>query len=599
MAPTETMKRIFLPALAAILFPAAASGAASPAILPFEEVRAGMTGTGRTVFSGDRVETFEVEILGTLPNIGPGQNLILGVCRGGPLAETRILSGMSGSPVYVGDRLIGAVAYSWGFSKEPIAGITPIEEMLEVAGRRDSPSRRTSSATWTEASRLLLEPAALTRFVEERLPTMAPSSPFPGRTSVPLSIGGLPFDAWERTSEPFRRAGFVPVQTGTTASGAAAPGPLAPGSAVGIQLVRGDVEITATGTVTWKDGDRLLAFGHPLYGLGDVDLPLTAARVEALLPSLAQSVKIAVPTGEVGAFRQDRTAGIFGRVGAKPRMIPVRVQIAGAGRAPRTFSFDVANDPLLAPLLLYSTVNGILSNSERMYGSLTLRLREGSVIRIENQEEVDLANLFAGETAPAYASALPAYLLYLLMNNEWSSASVDGINLLIDYDDAPRSAMVRRVTLDRYRVRAGDRVAATVVVSPYRGPDLIFRREFAIPSETPPGPLLVQVGNALAISRAEAADDPVVPRDLDQLVRLINRLRRNDRVYLLATRTDTGAFVGGARLPNLPPSAVTLFSRPRSQGNLTLLARRGVLEEEILTEYAVTGLARLQLEVEP
>jgi hypothetical protein len=321
--------------------------------------------------------------------------------------------------------------------------------------------------------------------------------------------------------------------------------------------------------------------------------------VEALLPSLAQSAKIAVPTGEAGAFRQDRATGVFGLLGATPRMIPVRLQLSGPGRETRTYSFDVADDSLLAPLLLYSTVGAVLSASERTYGSLTLRLREGSVIRLQDQDQVDLANLFAGESAPAYASALPAYLLYLLMNNEWATPSVTGVNLLLEYQDAPRSAMVRRVTLDRYRVRAGDRVGATVVVSPYRGPDLVFRREFSIPSETPPGPLLLQVGNALAVSRAEAADEPIVPRDLTQLVRLMNRLRRNDRVYLVATRADTGALVGGARLANLPPSAVSVLSRPRSQGNLTLLARRGVFEEEILTEYAVEGIARLQLEVEP
>ena len=597
-APTETMKRILLALLAAAL-PVTAAGAPPPPILPFSEVRAGMTGTGKTVFAGDHVESFDVEILGTLPNIGPGQNLILGRCRGGPLAETGIMAGMSGSPVYIGDRLVGAVAYGWGFSKDAIAGITPIEEMLAIPSRSEARSRGRASTAWGDASRVLFDPEAIDAFVVNRRTALFPPSPAIGNLSIPIAIAGLPPGGWEGVAAPLRRAGFLPLQSGTAGSAGERARPLEPGSAVGIQLVRGDVEMTATGTVTWVDGNRLLAFGHPLYGLGDVDLPLTSARVEALLPSLSQSAKIAVPTGEAGAFRQDRASGVFGLLGATPRMIPVRVQLSGPGRESHTYSFDVADDPLLAPLLLYSTVNAILSSSERTYGSLTLRLREGSVIRIEGQDQVDLANLFAGESAPAYASALPAYLLHLLLNNEWATPSVAGVNLLLEYQDAPRSAMVRRVTLDRYRVRAGDRVGATVVVSPYRGPDLVFRREISIPSETPPGPLLLQVGNALAVSRAEAADDPVVPRDLTQLVRLINRLRRNDRVYLVATRTDTGAFVGGARLPNLPPSAVSVLSRPRSQGNLTLLARRGVLEEEILTEYAVEGLARLQLEVEP
>ncbi len=597
-APTETMIRTLLLPLA-VLFLSTVARAASPEVLPFAEVRAGMTGTGRTVFSGDRVETFEVEILGTLPNVGPGQNLILGRCRGGPLAETGILSGMSGSPVYVDGRLLGAVAYSWGFSKDAIAGITPIEEMLAITGRAEALSGRRRAGTPLGLPALHADLPAMAEFLDGRLAAWGAAAGAVGAARVPVTIGGLGPTEWERIAEPLRRAGFLPIQAGSAGAATGRAKALEPGSAVGIQLVRGDVEVTATGTVTWVDGDRVLAFGHPLYGLGDVDLPLTAARVEALLPSLAQSAKIAVPTGELGAFRQDRAAGIFGRIGTKPSMIPVRVQLAGPGRAPLTYAFDLADDPLLAPLFLYATVNGILGTAERMYGSLTLRLRAGSVIRIRGEEEVDLANLFAGESAPAYASAMPAYLLYLLMNNEWAPPGIAGVNLLLEYEDTTRSAFVRRVTLDRYRVRAGDRVGATVVVSPYRGPDLVFRKEIAIPQETPPGPLLLQVGNALAVSRAEAADDPVVPRDLEQLVRLINRLRKNDRVYLVATRSDTGAFVGGARLPNLPPSAVSLLSRPRSQGNYANLARRGVLEEEILTEYAVVGVARLQLEVEP
>lgn len=512
-----------IPVLAATWLAVALASAAPPSVLPFAEVRAGMTGKGLTVFSGDRVESFEVEILGTLPNIGPGQSLILGRCRGGPLGETGILAGMSGSPVFVGDRLVGAVAYSWGFAKDAIAGITPIEEMLAIARREDSPERRPSAIGGPEALSLLTEPERIRVFLEETLPARLPAASARGPIALPLSIGGLSSEAVERVAGPLRRAGFVPVQAGAAGAGAGTPPAPEPGSAVGIQLTRGDLEITATGTVTWVDGPRVYAFGHPLYGLGDVDLPLTAARVEALLPSLAQSAKVAVPRGELGAFRQDRAAGILGRLGTKPRMIPVRLQLAAPRGETRTFSFDVADDPLLAPVLLYAGLNGVLSTAERMYGSLTLRLREGSVIRIEGQDEVELDNLFAGPDAPAFATGLPAFVLYLLMNNEWAVPSVTGVNLILEHRDAPRTATVRRVTLDRYRVRAGDRVGATIVVSPFRGADLVFRREIEIPPETPPGPLLLQVGNALAVSRAEQADDPVVPRELSQLVRLIDR----------------------------------------------------------------------------
>ena len=354
----------------------------------------------------------------------------------------------------------------------------------------------------------------------------------------------------------------------------------------------------ATGTVTWIDGDRVLAFGHPLFGLGAIDMPLTGARVEALLPSLSQSARLATPLAEIGALRQDRAAGIYGRVGGASRMIPVRLQLQTDSGAPRDFSFDVADDPLLAPLLLYNSLNAILANAERTFGNITVRVETGSVIKLDDREDVALDNLFAGQTAPSYATGTSAFILYLLLNNDWSPPRIAGVNLLLTYEEQPRTATLRRVTLDRYRVRAGENVHATVVVSPYRGPDQVLTREIEVPSETPPGRLTLYVGGALAVSRSEGDDPPVFPRDLDHLIWLINNLRRNDRVYIVALQDDSGVYLGGSRLPNLPPSVTSVLSRPRTLGNFAVIPRRGVLEENIPTDSMVQGLAKVHLEVE-
>ena len=577
------------------------AGAAAPPILPFSGVRAGMKGTGRTVFQGETVETFQVEIVGLLPDIGPGQDLILARCSGGPLAQTGILAGMSGSPIFVDGQLIGALAYSWGFAKEAIAGITPIEEMLAV-GRRDAPARRSArpsaSLPWTEARRRLDAVSGIPAFLGEKLAAMRPALGA-SSSSIPLSVSGLGSAGLERIAADLARAGFLPFQTSASGAKTAPPSlPFEPGSAVGVKLVRGDVDMTATGTVTWVDGDALYAFGHPLYGLGDVDLPLTAARVETLLPSLAQSAKIAIPLREAGAFRQDRASAIFGRLGTTSAMIPVRLQLVDASGERRSYAFDLVDDPLVSPLLLYSAVNGIMGTVERTFGSATVRLREGSVIKVEGSDDVRLDNFFAGDGAAVQASGLSAFLLYLVMNNEWSMPKVQGVNLLVEFDREPRVASVRRVTLDRYRVKAGGTVAARILVSPFRGADQLLTRIVEIPEETPPGPLVIQVGSAAAINRGDDVDGPVNPRDLDQLVFLINRLRRNDKLYIVASRGDSGAFLGGARLPNLPPSVATLLSRPRSWGNYAAIPERGVLEDEIPAEAAVEGFARVAIEVE-
>jgi hypothetical protein len=578
----------------------ASQAMSAPATIPFSELRSGMKGIGKTVFHGDTIDTFDVEIVGLLPNIGPGQNLILGRCTGGPLAQTGILAGMSGSPVTIDGKLVGAVAYSWGFSKDAIAGITPIEEMLAV-GKRGSaaakPARPASAMPWGEAVQRFRTPSALGPFFVSGLAALS-ATPAGASALMPLSVSGIGPTGLARISHELARAGFVPLQAGGAARGpAVAAARLAPGAAVGVKLVRGDIDMTATGTVTWVDGDALYAFGHPLYGLGDVDLPMTAARVETLLPSIEQSSKIAVPLGETGAFRQDRSAAIYGRLGATPSLMPVRLQIKDGSGERRNYTFDLVADPLLSPLLLYLSMNGLLGTVESALGSATIRLREGSVIKVDGATDIRLDNLFAGDGVTSDASGLSAFLLYLVMNNEWSTPRVSGINLILDYDREPRTETVRRVTLDRYRVKAGTTVTARVVLSPYRGDDRVVTREIEIPEETPDGPLTLQFGGAAEMSRAEDTDGPVVPRSLEQLVTLVNRLKRNDRLYVLASRGDNGLFLGGARLPNLPPGITSILTRPRSFGNFTFVPQRGVLEDDIAVDGAVEGFVRVSIDV--
>ena len=568
--------------------------------LSFEEVQSGMKGVGRTVFSGTLVETFEVEILGKLPNIGPGQNLILARLSGGPLERTGVLAGMSGSPVMIDGQLIGAVAYSWGFVTEAIAGITPIDEMLRVADLEEPSTLRAGSpGPARQALARLRSPQALGAFFDERWQSLIPAHGG-WHASIPLSVSGLGARGLARISPRLAEAGFLPVQSGT-ASGTVSdesPEPLQPGSAIGLQLISGDVEMTATGTVTWIEGDRLLGLGHPLFGLGAIDLPMTGARVETLLPSLQQSMRLATPLGIIGALRQDRASGVMGRIGAIPRTIPVRLQLTGSAASEQSYAFELADDPLLSPLLLYASLNGILAGNERAFGNATLRLRPGSVIKMAGGDDVELDNLFAGPSAFDLGTGLPAYILYLLMNNVWDQPQIAGVNLLLEYDVEPRTARIRRVSLDRYRVAPGERVEVSVVLGAYRGRDQVLKRVIVIPPEVPPGTLNVTVGGALAASRNAAQDESMLPRDLDELVELINRLRRNDQLYIRVSREEAGVRLHDARLPNLPPSVATVLSRPRRSSGIEQTVERGILEETISTEYMVEGGTRIQLLVE-
>ncbi|MDH3592314.1 MAG: hypothetical protein OER88_10575, partial [Planctomycetota bacterium] len=453
------------------------SALAAPETLSFDDVRVGMRGEGRTVFEGDRIEPFAVEIIGKLAGIGPGRDLILARLEGGTLERTGVFAGMSGSPVYLDGKLIGAVAYAWGFATEPIAGITPVAEMQRV-DRAGTPPNGRGTGRFEAAWRRFDRPAgwpALLRPDFSRLEAPGTARRLP----LPLAWKGADPAAVERWGAPLRDAGFLPL-AGGSAAGEGGGVPLAPGAPIGIQLMRGDLDMTATGTVTWIDGDRIWAFGHPLFGLGATDLPLTEARVQTILPSLMQSARFATAGPVRGALRQDRAAAIFGRLGGTAPTIPVRVEWTDDEGTERTFRFDVADDPFLTPLLLYAGLGGILGGDENAALDASLELLEGSAIALEGGATLEVDDRFSGPDAVATGAALPAVVLYLLAHNPWRPVRVAGVQLRYAYAPTGRTAAIERIELDRSRARPGERVEARVRYRPFRGPPRTLHAAFRV-----------------------------------------------------------------------------------------------------------------------
>jgi hypothetical protein len=587
-------------ALACAAAAAGAGAAAATPSLPFDEVRAGQRGVGRTVFAGDTVEEFEVEIIGKLEKIGPGRNVILARLAGGPLEETGVLAGMSGSPVLVDGKLVGAIAFTWGFAKEPIAGITPIEEMRGDAGRPLRGTRlEAGAAPWTGPPPAIaaLDPLPLAR----RLSLVRPgASVGPGLAAAPplFAAAGFAPAAHELLAAALPRGvTLVPGGAASPEESTGAAG-LRPGEVVGVRLVDGDLELSAFGTVTEVDAERVLAFGHPLLGLGEIDVPMTRGRVETLFPSLSYSFKVASAGAEVGAFLADLPSGASGRVGARPRMVPVRVEVPSEGG--RTWSYRVASDPLLTPPLLFLTLASLAEESRPGTGAATFRLREGSTLLLEDGRQVDLPFFITGDQAGLITSAVVAIVSQLLLRNEFEPASLAGINLILEHSPGRLEAEVVDLVPHRSVVRPGETLPVSVHLQPWRGEKRTETLELEIPAHLSPGQLTLVAGDALRLAMRETREGPRLrPRSLDELIHLLNNLRSLEHLYLVGIRREPAAAIGASIFPDLPPSRSLALVPPGEETAASRPHERSVLEESVSLGLTPRGLRRATVTVLP
>lgn len=585
---------------------------AQTSMLPLDEVRPGMVGIGRTVFEGTTLEDFKVHVLGVMRNvIGPKRSLILARLEGGPLAKTGVIAGMSGSPVYVDGRLMGAVSYSLGqFSTEPIAGITPIAEMID-ATMMAAPARNTRpvaiNAPFSPKQLLDAWSSELHQsqpFVSEPSQALLVSGSAANLTrvgamlrpiAVPMTASGFDPSVIDPLSPSLTAAGFVPMSASPAQArvNAAEDRPLRPGDAVGVGLLAGDFELGATGTVTHIDGDRVYAFGHPLYNLGPTQFPMTKAVVQVVLPSLMSSSKLASFGDVIGTVQQDRATAIAGRLGPGPSLIPVSITL-NSDRAPsKTFNFGVVRDFTFTPLLTYLSVANVLTSYERGAGPASYAIRGSASIK--SQGELSFEDIFTGEQPAGGAAAYVAGPLSALLKNSGEPVDVEKIELTIDASEHQRSARIERVWLDATQPRAGQKTTVNVVLRSVRGEEIVRRVPIEIPANVT-GPLQLVVADAART----AADDRRDTRGADlhrvaQLMRTFNRARRNNRLYVRLTSPDSGAVVNGEPMAGLPPSVLAVMEADRNSGTVGALRSMTRGEWEIALDFAVTGSRQLTL----
>jgi len=606
--------------VAAALGLSALLGVSTPATTPLmsvDEIRPGMVGIGRTVFEGTELSDFKVQILGVLRNIqGPRRDLILARLEGGPLAQSGVAQGMSGSPVYIDGRLIGAVSYSIGaFSKEAIAGITPIAEMKDATAMTRRPTtqqarlelpitRESLSAALSAASTQIAPFARRPADVQViGLPSAAGAQlgAMLRPIATPLMLSGFDPETVDLLSAPFRDAGFIPVVTGAYAPDQMPrpSGPPREGDPVGVSLITGDLEMGATGTITHIDGDRIYAFGHPLYNIGPVEFPLTRAYVYTILPSLMTSFKISSLGETIGMLQQDRATAIAGALGKTPTLVPMSLTLERADTpgSKRTFKYQLVNDQLFTPLLAYVAMFNSLGSYERQYGAATFSVH--SRARIKGHGDLSLEDVFTGDSPILGASTAIAGPLAMVLSNDIEPLALESLDVSIVSAETPRSATIERVWLDDVRVRAGRTISLKVLTRSYRGEEKISTVPIDIPANAK-GDLSILVTDGRQLNTMEQRElrRSLQPQTVTQLMRVLNETRRNNRIYVRLLTGSPGAVVRGEAMTALPPSVLSVYESDRNGGSFTPIRSATVGEWELPMDSAVTGSRLLTIEVD-
>jgi hypothetical protein len=584
--------------------------------MPVDAVKPGMIGTGTSVFEGNQRAEFKVQILGVLRNVlGPRRNLILARLEGGPLAQTGVIAGMSGSPVFIDGQLVGAVSYSLGaFSKEPIAGITPIDEMIETT------SLNTRRAPVTRQARVEgpLTYDTMAVFVRQAFTRLQPFAERPQDVqsfglplaagadlatklrpiATPIVLGGFGGEVFDMLAGSLRGAGFVPVVSGSAgAQEAGSTEPLQPGDALGVSLVSGDLEMAATGTVTYVDGDRVYAFGHPFYNLGPTAFPMTRAHVMTVLPSLMSSTKVTGVGEVIGTVQQDRATAIAGTLGEGPKMIPLHISLDSDRGMQKKFSFQVVNDQMFTPLLTYISILNTLRSYEREYGAATFTVKGKTMVK--EHGTLDFEDVFTGESPSMGAAASIAGPITFLLSNDLAPVELESVDISISSTEQPRTSTLERVWVDELQPRAGRTVPLKILTRSYRGEEHIRTLPIDIPANAMGTlSLLVSDGAQLAQWEQREMRQSLEVQNIPQMIRALNNTRRNNRLYVRLLSSGAGAVVNGETLSALPPSVLAVLESDRNGGNFTPLRSAAIGQWEMQTEYAVSGSRMLTINVQ-
>ncbi len=561
----------------------------SQPIFPLTQVHAGLHGTAYTVFEGSTPEPIEVEILGVLRDaIGPGKDMILVRLRGARVEDIGVAAGMSGSPVYVDGKLAGAIAYRIGqFTKEPIAGVTPIQQMLEVV---------TASQENKED------------FDSPGLPSSAASIPSPfgigamRPIETPLVFNGFSPAAIQIFKEHFASSDLVPVSgLGGASPEEKDPAPVVAGSAISAIIVSGDFNMAATCTVTYVDPRRLLACGHPITHFGDISLPMTKAVVVTTIASQLEPMKIVNTTQTVGSFTQDRASGILGVFGKPARMVPVTLTIRGIPQ-PHTYHFSVIDHPRLTSATLMSSVYQAMEDTNGSSDPSTYDLT-GEIV-LAGHPAVRIDQWIAATRAEPVSQAAAVVIgqrFESIYGNPRELPDIRNVTLTVEAFPGRRSATLADARVLNSTVHAGDEVTVETVLHPYRLPQRVVRMSVRLPETVTPGPvrLLVSDGNTLDHT-LHLIPNPAAPAPgLGETIARLNELHATDKLYVTLLAPVPQANLSGLALPAVPLTMANVLQPQEENARFSIDGETAVPLGSKGLDLALSGSHVITLNVQP
>jgi SpoIVB peptidase S55 len=590
--PSNCRAALFLALLAFFvalcLIPGAVEAQQLPETLPLSQVRAGMQGYAYTIFAGDQIEKFDLEVIGVLDNfLGPKQSIILVQLKGPKVEHTGVVAGMSGSPVYLDGKLAGALSLKLGiFTKEPIAGVTPIQDVLNPppSATAEAPIQHFGAPSGTYASAMLPSGSAL-----EPIET-------------PLVFSGFQPAALQQFANQIQGYGLVATQGGTTAP-SPQDGHLVAGDMAGMVLVQGDASINSACTVTAVEADRVFLCGHPFLNLGDVQLPMARSHVVMTLSSDLASTKIVNVAGSIGTITSDHLTAVTGKLGAPPAMIPLDLSLR-ASNSEKKLHFEIVNHPKLTPLLVaLTTFNGLTQNP--VYGESTTLHLTGE-IRVQGHPAVEIENTFApGDTLSpdGFPIALTMQNIFgRLYSNTFEPAKIEGISLHVESVPGRKSFTIESAWLEKGEAAPGETLRVRVLVRPYRGAPQIEETTVRVPEQATRGTnLRVLVSDGDLLNRASRgfafAGVGGGPAGLDQLISLLNRERRNDRLYVGLFVPAPTLLWDDKELPNIPLSQINIVDGRPAPGSVQVLRESLASEASIPLGGPVSGVISLNLQI--